>query len=323
MRSVPSFIGAFEKKEKTGRIRTVKQELPIEREASVRHQKKQILQRLKKAPIACAADTQALDIQVESCSDSEAASAAVRKESTSSKGSNKNYFTEAGRAGISSSRRSNEDLNIPSVDTSVTCTLEQQTEKREAPGSVEQRRDTNTTGNHAQKLDKSDETTEHRLYVPSFVSDSPRSPEYRRKTDEIKRKAAERRKVVERKEHRSFTDINMLINSAPITSESAQLPTSSLNRSGSAPIINVEDTEEDRGHAAQETEGSRNLLLTPRPTRASSYSSIHETSSTFGEDLHFKDIARKQQEQLEDDFRRVEDCLNQTFSELRRYLKTS
>ena len=325
MRSVPSFIGEFKHKDKGKNVSALREELPIEREANVRQLKKQILQRLKNEPLLTEGtdgSTGPLDEKLEA--------AATEKYIALDRNAEKQPEDVDGRE-VSNSAAGGTGLEIESaqgrrgellsrtVVSATPCIVEQQTGERETLVSTERRK--KSTGERAATI-LLHENQEPGNYVPSFASQPPASSERRRKTDEIKQKAADRRRFPDEKKHHTSPDIQV----NDVTTWGSFCPHTPVSspsfgrRSGSSLSINITAPED---ALRLDTKTNHNFLaVSPRLTRASSFPSVYEAAPVFNEDAHFKDFARKKQDKLEEDLRRVEDCLNQTFSDLKKYLKT-
>ena len=178
-----------------------------------------------------------------------------------------------------------------------------------------------------------DNTTELERYTPSVASPSS---EYHRKTIEIKRKADERRRNVGSPRYTHPTLLNLSSNSHSLAVNNLQ-----LRRSSSLTELRHQDNEEEIQHAQHATinhairckkedvrVATSNEIAEHEtasfPLRAASMSSITDVFlTTEKEDMNFGVFARKQQERLEDNLRRVEQNLDSTFSKLRRYINAT
>ena len=178
-----------------------------------------------------------------------------------------------------------------------------------------------------------DNTSEVERYTPSVAS---LSSEYHRKTIEIKKKADERRRNVGSPRYTHPTLLNLSSNSNSLAVNNLQ-----LRRSSSLTELRHQDNQEEIQHAQHATinHGTRcksedvragipNEIAehetAPFPLRAASISSITDVClTTEKEDMNFGVFARKQQERLEDNLRRVEQNLDSTFSKLRRYINAT
>lgn len=178
-----------------------------------------------------------------------------------------------------------------------------------------------------------DNTTELERYTPSVAS---LSSEYHRKTIEIKKKADERRRNVGSPRYTHPTLLNLSSNSHSLVVNNLQ-----LRRSSSLTELRHQDNQEEIQHAQHATikhgircksedvrAGTPNEIAehetAPFPLRATSMSSITDVClSKEKEDMNFGVFARKQQERLEDNLRRVEQNLDSTFSKLRRYINAT
>ena len=178
-----------------------------------------------------------------------------------------------------------------------------------------------------------DNTTELERYTPSVAS---LSSEYHRKTIEIKKKADERRRNVGSPRYTHPTLLNLSSNSHSLAVNNLQ-----LRRSSSLTELRHQDNQEEIQHAQHATinheircksedvkvgtpNGIAEHETAPFPLRAASMSSITDVClTTEKEDMNFGVFARKQQERLEDNLRRVEQNLDSTFSKLRRYINAT
>lgn len=178
-----------------------------------------------------------------------------------------------------------------------------------------------------------DNTTELDRYTPSVAS---LSSEYHRKTIEIKKKADERRRNVGSPRYTHPTLLNLSSNSHSLAVNNLQ-----LLRSSSLTELRHQDNQEEIQHAQHATiihgircksedvgvgtpNGIAEHETAPFPLRAASMSSITDVClTTEKEDMNFGVFARKQQERLEDNLRRVEQNLDSTFSKLRRYINAT
>ena len=178
-----------------------------------------------------------------------------------------------------------------------------------------------------------DNTSEVERYTPSVAS---LSSEYHRKTIEIKKKADERRRNVGSPRYTHPTLLNLSSNSHSLAVNNLQ-----LRRSSSLTELHHQDNQEEIQHAQHATinhgircksedvrAGTPNEIAehetAPFPLRAASMSSITDVClTTEKEDMNFGVFARKQQERLEDNLRRVEQNLDSTFSKLRRYINAT
>ena len=204
------------------------------------------------------------------------------------------------------------------------------------------RHDAEVTVEQCQKLTKIDSskfsivvdnTTELERYTPSVAS---LSSEYHRKTIEIKKKADERRRNVGSPRYTHPTLLNLSSNSHSLAVNNLQ-----LRRSSSLTELRHQDNQEEIQNAQHATinhgircksedvrAGTPNEIAehetAPFPLRAASMSSITDVClTTEKEDMNFGVFARKQQERLEDNLRRVEQNLDSTFSKLRRYINAT
>lgn len=176
-----------------------------------------------------------------------------------------------------------------------------------------------------------DDTTELERYTPSVAS---LSSEYHRKTIEIKKKADERRRNVGSPSYRHTTKLNLSSNSHSLAVNNLQ-----LCRSSSLTELHHQHNQEEIQHAQHATinhgiscksedvtVGTPNEIAeheTARLRTASMSSTTDVSLTTEKEDMNFGVFARKQQERLEDNLRRVEQNLDSTFSKLRRYINAT
>ena len=168
------------------------------------------------------------------------------------------------------------------------------------------------------------DNAEPKQYTPTFAS---ASSEYHRKTTEIKKKADERRINVISPTIRLSSALEMRSNNE----DYLHVHNFKARRSTSLNDLNFhyDDFDSKRKNTSHRNENgfldsSWPLVFGDRSskTRTSSWSSINESFPAREKELNFQGFARKQQEILEDSLRRVEHNLNTTFSRLKRYVNT-
>lgn len=208
-------------------------------------------------------------------------------------------------------------------------------ERSETPGFVLRNRDlvsprrregifveetTDNTDANGTKISIIIDNAEPEKYTPTFES---ASSEYHRKTTEIKKKADERRRNVISPSIRLSSAFDMRSNNEdylPVIKFQAQRSTS-LNDLN----FQYDDFDSKRTNIGHRSKNEfRPLVFGDRSLipRSSSWSSIYESIPTREKEVNFQGFARKQQEILEDNLRRVEQNLNTTFTRLRRYVNT-
>lgn len=165
------------------------------------------------------------------------------------------------------------------------------------------------------------DNVEPEKYTSTFAS---ASSEYHRKTTEIKKKADERRRNFISPSIRLSSALDMRLNNEdclPVHSFKAQRSTSLNDLNFKHDDFDSERTNTSRRNKNEFLDSSWPLKFGDRSfiTRASSWSSIYESFPAREKGVNFQGFARKQQEILEDSLRRVEQNLNTTFSRLRRY----
>lgn len=160
-------------------------------------------------------------------------------------------------------------------------------------------------------------------YSPSFSSIVS---EYHRKKTEIKKKADERRRNVVSPSFRNSSAFDMCSNDEDdLTVYDLQPRRSvSLTELGYNPDDNF-DSERASTNDLNRNKNDKNepLNFGERCSipRTSSWYSLYESIPTRErEEMNFQGFARKQQEKLEDNLRRVEQNLDTTFSKLRKYV---
>ena len=310
-------------------------ELPIEREANLRAQKKKILQLQRlKYPSATPAITD--DSAVLFSIDKHDLYAQEKQQNF---GNNHLTLTKVDRVGFekaaerSTSSLENVDKNYGKVN---------KVEHRETPGFdlrnralVSPRREGQlaeetienyevATGAKGAKISIIIDNAEPEQYTPTIAS---ASSEYHRKTTEIKKRADERRRKVISPSIRLSSALDMRSNNEdylPVHSFKAQ-------RSTSLNDLNFQYDDFDSKRTNTSSRNKNELLDSSWPlvfgdrsviTRTSSWSSIYESFPAREKEVNFQGFARKQQEILEDSLRRVEQNLNTTFSRLRKYANT-
>ena len=311
-------------------------ELPIEREANLRAQKKKILQlqRLKysSATLAITDDSAALFGR-----DKDDLHAEEKKPNLSGNHltlTNEDTIGSEKAAERSTSSLENVDKNYGKVN---------KVEHSETPGYdlrnralVSSRREGQLAEEITENYDVETETKGTKIsiiidnaqpeqYTPTFAS---ASSEYHRKTTEIKKKADERRRsVISPTGIRLSSALEMRSNNE----DYLHVHNFKAQRSTSLNDLNFhyEDFDSKRTNTSHRNENefldsSWPLLFGDRSfiPRTSSWSSIYESFPAREKEVNFQGFARKQQEILEDSMRRVEQHLNATFSRLKRYVNT-
>ena len=304
-------------------------ELPIEREANLRAQKKKILQ-LQRIKYSSATLT-------------------ITGGNAASLGSDKyDLYAQQKLPNSSGNRITLEKMDKVGPEKAVersTSSLESADknygkvnklgERSETPGLVLRNRDlvsprrregifveetTDNTDAKGTKISIIIDNAEPKKYTPTFES---ASSEYHRKTTEIKKKADERRRNVISPSIRLSSALDMRSNNEdylPVINFQAQRSTS-LNDLN----FQYDDFDSKRTNISHRSKNEfRPLVFGDRSLipRSSSWSSIYESFPTREKEVNFQDFARKQQEILEDNLRRVEQNLNTTFTRLRRYVNT-
>lgn len=306
-------------------------ELPIEREANLRAQKKKILQlqRLKYS----------------------SATLAITDDNAASFGRDKHdLYAQEKQPNLSSYHITLTEKNTVAsekVDERLTSNLGpvdknngkvNKLERSETPGSavVSPRRERQfgeeTTENYevgaesdGMKISIVIDNAEPERYNSTFAS---ASSQYHRKTTEIKKKADERRRNVISPTIRLSSALDMRSNNEDY------LPVHNFQtrRSTSLNDLNFQYDDFDSKRTNTSHKNKKEILDSSWPLvfgdrsfipRTSSWSSIYESFPTREkEEVNFQGFARKQQEILEDNLRRVEQNLETTFSRLRRYVNT-
>lgn len=311
-------------------------ELPIEREAILRAQKKKILQ-LQRLKYSSGAFAIANDNK-----------ASVSKEKPFLFAQEKrpilrDYHITAKDEDTVACGKVDERLtsNLATVDNN--CGKVNRLERCESPGFAltnkspvsprRERRFTEETTDSYGKETKTDgmkisiviDNADSEHYTASLVSPSS---EYHRKTTEIKKKADERRRNVFSPNIRHSSVLDMRSNKEDHLTVCNFQP----RRSTSLAELKCQYEETDDNLTNTSHRNRTDIFDRSWPqvfdksssiSRASSWSSIYETFSTRGkEEIDLQVFARKQQEMLEDNLRRVEQNLDTTFSRLRRYVNT-
>ena len=152
------------------------------------------------------------------------------------------------------------------------------------------------------------ENTETEHYIPSYAS-SPCLSEYNRKTSEIRKKADERRKNIV-----SALDRSSNVLRVPFAGEENYFK----------PIRSASLTDLSQGTRTEEFRSKSQMSdrsTLPVKTRTCCSTPLSGFSSSIDE-LNLKEFARRQQERLENNLRRVEKNLESTFIEMRKYITT-
>lgn len=308
-------------------------ELPIEREANLRAQKKKILQ-LQRIKYSSATLT-------------------ITDGNAASLGSDKYDLYAQQKLPNSSGNR----ITLPKMDTvgpekaveRSTSNLEsvdknygkvnKLSERSEIPGLVLRNRDvvsprsregifveetTDNTDVKGTKISIIIDNAEPEKYTPTFES---ASSEYHRKTTEIKKKADERRRNVISPSIRLSSALDIRSNNEdylPVINFQAQRSTSLNDLNFQYDDFDSKRTNTSHRSKNEFRDSSCPLVFGDRSLipRSSSWSSIYESFPTREKEVNFQGFARKQQEILEDNLRRVEQNLNTTFTRLRKYVNT-
>ena len=310
-------------------------ELPIEREANLRAQKKKILQlqRLKYSSATLA------------ISDDNAVLFSTDKHDLYAQGKRQNVsgnhlaLTEEDTVGSekavgrSTSTLENVDKNygkVNKVEHGETPGLDLRNRALVSPRRREQFAEETTeiyqveTDAKGAKISIIIDNAEPEQYTPTFAS-AP--SEYHRKTTEIKKKADERRRKVISPSIRLSSALDIRSNNQdylPVHSFKAQRSTSLNDLNFKYDDFDSKRTNTSRRNKNELLDCSWPLEFGDRSfiPRASSWSSIYESFPAREKEVNFQGFARKQQEILEESLRRVEQNLNTTFSRLRRYVNT-
>lgn len=158
-------------------------------------------------------------------------------------------------------------------------------------------------------------------YTPSFPTGST---EYHRKANEIKKKKAERRRKLDSASNQHYNPFNF----AP-TNEHARMAEDFPSRA-SENLQRLHSEQKDLRSASYptklpsyRTEVNADILLLNPFAFVEKVPPIYDSSSgPRTHRINFEGFARKQQEILEESLRRLEENLDNTFSRLRRYIKT-
>jgi len=168
------------------------------------------------------------------------------------------------------------------------------------------------------------DNAEPEQYTPIFPY---ASLEYHRKTTEIKKKADERRRNVISPSIRLSSALDMRSNNEDylhVHNFKAQRSTSLYDLNFQYDDFDSKRTNTSHRNKNEFLDSSWPLVFGDRSfiPRTSSWSSIYESFTAREKGVNFQGFARKQQEILEDNLRRVEQNLNTTFSRLKRYVNT-
>ena len=346
MWELPSFIAHCEKKKKYNGAKTISDKLPIEREADLRQKKKKILQRLKQnlEPEAPCDEHNSHSSSALATSDE---FISRELESGVSEGEQKpRIFTRKTGA------RQSSDVLTQSKQ-SESLTLDQSEDQRKLQATNERTTKRNVSripvpspscaspprthirsfhGKNVGRLTPGFENSRD-CYTPSFSSESLRKSDHNKRVSMIKQTVSKRNEEIVTKKHINSRE------SRPDTSENS---TKYNSRIVPTPLINIERT----ATPSRDTHESGDTSLpekrrTPYSKQAASSTNLHTQSETGvfmteslatlrGADSNASRslplspaLARKQQIKLEEDFKRVEANLDQTYSELRKYLRTS
>ena len=175
------------------------------------------------------------------------------------------------------------------------------------------------------------DNAEAERYTPSFASGSS---EYHRKTNEIKKRADERRRNVASPSNLHSSLLNLSTNDyltvcGPQPRRSASLTELDNQHNGSD--FNMKRAGTYTSHRRRSKSEDMKVRspyafaeLDQSFPRAASLSSIYDTIlADEKREINFEGFARKQQELLEDNLRRLEKNLDITFSKLRRYVNNA
>ena len=307
-------------------------ELPIEREANLRAQKKKILQlqRLKYSSATLAIT----DVNAASLGSDKHDLYAQQKQPNLS-GNHLTLTKEDTVGSEKSTERSTSNLEtvdknygkVNKLEPSETPGLDLRKRALVSPRRegqfVEETTENYKVGTEANgtKISIIIDNAEPEQYTPTFAF---ASSEYHQKTTEIKKKADERRRNVVSPSIRLSSALDMRSNNEdylPLHNFQAQRSTSLNDLNFQYDNFDSKRTNrnknEFRDSSWPQVFGDRSFM-----PRTSSWSSIYETFPTKEKEVNFQGFARKQQEILEDNLRRVEQNLDTTFSRLRRYVNT-
>lgn len=313
-------------------------ELPIEREANLRAQKKKILQ-LQRLKYSSAAFAITDDKEASSSRDKHFLFAQEKRPNLSDylitlKDENAVACEKVGPERLTS--------NLATIDNNYAKV--NKLERRESPGFavrnktlVSPRRERQFTENTTENYEEGTKTDGMNISIVIDNAEPEKytacsasaSSEYHRKTTEIKKKADERRRngISPSIRHSSVLDMRSN-NEEHLTVDDFQPRRSTSLSDLNSPYEELDSKRANTSHkirkeifdrSSPQVFGERSSLL-----RASSWSSLYEVfhSRETEEEVNFQGFARKQQEMLENNLRRVEQNLDTTFSRLRRYVNT-
>lgn len=303
-------------------------ELPIEREAILRAQKKKILQ-LQRLKYSSGAFAITNDNKTSVSKDKPFLFAQEKRPIVSDEDE------DTGASGKVDERlTSNLERNYGKVNRLELCESSAFALTNKSP--VSPRRERRFTEETTENYEKGTKTDGMKISIVIDNADSEQYPaslaspssEYHRKTTEIKKKADERRRNVFSPNIRHSSALDMRSNNEDHLTVCNFQP----RRSTSLSDLNGQYEETDDKRTSTSHRNKTDIFDTSWPqvfserspiSRASSWSSIYEPFSTREkEEIDFQGFARKQQEMLEDNLRRVEQNLDTTFSRLRRYVNT-
>ena len=320
-------------------------ELAIEREANLRAQKKKILQlqRLK----YLSGNLEISDGKVAAAETDNERYLFAQETRATADSSGQNVINEWKPAVVCERLREGSTSNLATGDNYVKVSeLERSETQRSAPGfktPVLPRRERQSAEETVESYEagkKSDgvkisivvDNAELEQHTPSFASSG--SSEYHRKTTEIRKKADERRRNVISPSDRHSSLLNLPSNNDNLNvyvqpRRSVSLTELHYQHDGHDfdPDIKRANTSHRRRSKSEQIAARSpfaNAKLESSVLRTSSLSSIYDSFlTTEKHGINFEGFARKQQELLEDNLRRVEQNLDNTFSKLRRYVNTA
>lgn len=353
---MPSFIGNFEKK-KVAEIKNISEQLPIEKEADLRQKRKRILQRLKQNPepvelASCCAEE---ELQLSSSLSANKPTFSSVKEPNNSlqKSIIFSHNTAANWEGSNVSKQ-------PKLLTSSQCKEERKPEETSennkktgiksyitksripVPNPCESPPRARThmkllRCNKTEKRLRTSKNTEYGVsYVPSFLSGSDNKSNHNKRVSVIKQTVSKRNEIISKKQQ-DFKNSSCLTTSRPNLkrndADSKNVPVINVERIASPLKLNEFASHAEQTLTSNDIENKSNNSdlykdLGNKMVASKSLISLRESKPDNGSCVSRSlpispELARRQQTKLEEDFKRVEETLDQTFKELRKYIGTS
>lgn len=339
---MPSFIGNFEKK-KVCKVKSISDQLPIEREADLRQKRKEILQRLKQnpEPLDSTGCCDERNSQSSSFLATEPPFSPVKGSTIFDDIQKPRTFSRTEATDSDCSKVLKQEQLLTSGQTERHRKLEETTNEKPglknhttksripipSPSASPPR--THMKLLHGNKTEKKERLRGCRNneistgYIPSFSLGSDEKSDHKKRVSMIKRTVSKRNETINKKQlnvkdssSKNSRNNGLPINNTGITNipfiniERTATPSKELRKRVKSPEVTTTQTTE-----------SENRLVASTSLTSLRTSDAVDTYITRSLPLS-PELARKQQTKLEEDFKRVEENLNQTFEELRKYVRT-